>query len=53
MDCVRRGKKPVSDGAYGKAVLEVIHAAYLSSKEGRKVDLPFSSKAAKPVDNWR
>ena len=53
VDCVRSGKKPVSDGEYGKAVLEVIHAAYLSSKEGRKVELPYFSKAAKPVDNWR
>lgn len=53
MDCVRNGKKPVSDGKLGRAVLEIIHAAYLSSKEGRKVALPYESKAKKPVDNWR
>ncbi|MDD6159524.1 MAG: Gfo/Idh/MocA family oxidoreductase [Oscillospiraceae bacterium] len=53
VDCVRNGKKPVSDGKLGRAVLEIIHAAYLSSKEGRKVALPYESKAKKPVDNWR
>ena len=53
MDCVRNGKKPVSDGEFGKAVMEIIHAAYVSAKEGRKVALPYVSTAAKPVDNWR
>ena len=53
MDCVRNGKKPVSDGEYGKQVLEIIHAAYASARDGRKVDLPFHSEAARPVDNWR
>ena len=53
VDCVRTGGKPVSDGEYGKAVLEVIHAAYRSAKEGRKVELPWQSRADKPVDNWR
>ena len=53
VDCVRNGKKPVSDGKLGKAVIEVIHAAYVSAKEGRKVALPYKSDAAKPVDNWR
>ena len=50
---MRNGKKPVSDGEYGKAVLAVIHAAYISAKEGRKVELPYHSDAAKPADNWR
>ena len=53
VDCVRNGKKPVSDGEYGKAVMEIIHAAYVSAKKGCKVELPYSSDAAKPVDNWR
>ena len=53
VDCVRTGKKPVSDGEYGKAVLEVIHAAYVSAKEGRKVALPYASSAKRPSDNWR
>ena len=53
VDCVRNGKKPVSDGEFGKAVMEIIHAAYVSAKEGRKVALPYVSTAAKPVDNWR
>ena len=53
IDCVRTGKQPVVTGEDGKAVLEIIHAAYISAKEGRKVELPCASKAKKPVDNWR
>ena len=53
IDCVRNGATPVSDGEYGKRVLEIIHAAYTSAKEGRKVALPYASSAKKPVDNWR
>ena len=53
IDCVRNGLTPVSDGEYGKRVLEIIHAAYTSAKEGRKVALPYASSAKKPVDNWR
>ena len=33
--------------------MEIIHAAYVSAKEGRKVALPYVSTAKKPVDNWR
>ncbi|MGI5976918.1 MAG: Gfo/Idh/MocA family protein [Candidatus Limivicinus sp.] len=53
VDCVRNGKKPVSDGELGKATLEIIHAAYASAKKGAKVELPFQSTAEKPVENWR
>ena len=37
----------------GRAVLEVIHAAYRSAKEGCRVALPWASTADRPVDNWR
>lgn len=53
IDCVRNGKEPIVTGEDGKAVLEIIHAAYTSSKEGRKVELPYVSMAKKPVDNWK
>jgi hypothetical protein len=33
-------------------VLETVMAAYESAREGRKVALPFESKARKPIDLW-
>ncbi|MEA4870675.1 MAG: Gfo/Idh/MocA family oxidoreductase [Christensenella sp.] len=53
IDCIRNGATPLTDGEYGKRVLEIIHAAYTSAKEGKKVALPYVSNAKKPVDNWR
>ena len=53
IDCVRTGKQPLVTGEDGRAVLEIIHAAYLSAKTGQRVALPFRSEADKPVDLWR
>ena len=53
VDCVRCGKTPLVTGEDGRAVLEIIHAAYTAAKEGRKVMLPCHSWADRPVDNWR
>lgn len=53
VDCVRSGKQPLVTGEDGRAVLEIIHAAYTAAKEGAKVALPYASKAKRPVDNWR
>lgn len=53
IDCVRTGKTPVVTGEDGRAVLEIIHAAYVSAREGKKVALPYASAAKKPVDLWR
>jgi myo-inositol 2-dehydrogenase/D-chiro-inositol 1-dehydrogenase len=53
VDCVRNGKKPLTDGELGRAVIAVIHAAYASAREGRKLALPYNSTAERPVDNWR
>jgi len=36
---IRRGKKPVHDGRWGKATLEVAIAILQSAREGREVDL--------------
>ena len=53
VDCVRNGKAPLVTGEDGRAVLEIIHAAYIAAREGRKVMLPCNSGADRPVDNWK
>jgi predicted dehydrogenase len=37
VDCVRSGMRPLTDGANGLAVVEVLEAAQLSMKERREV----------------
>jgi myo-inositol 2-dehydrogenase/D-chiro-inositol 1-dehydrogenase len=53
VDCVRLDLQPLVTGEDGRAVLEIIFAAYESARTGKKVMLPFPSKAAKPIDLWR
>jgi predicted dehydrogenase len=53
VDCVRFDRQPLVTGEDGRAVLEALFAAYESAGTGRKVPLPFPSKAAKPFDLWR
>jgi predicted dehydrogenase len=50
VDCVKNDKTPSVTGEDGKAVLEVIFAAYESAGTGRKVMLPFRTDAKKPYD---
>ena len=52
VDCVQNDKPPAVTGEDGRAVLEVIFAAYESARTGRKVELPFKTNAAKPWDLW-
>ncbi len=52
VDCVQNDRKPLVTGEDGRAVLEVIFAAYESARTGRKVALPFESTARKPIDLW-
>jgi myo-inositol 2-dehydrogenase / D-chiro-inositol 1-dehydrogenase len=52
IQCIREGKEPVVTGEDGRAVLEIILAAYESAGTGRKVKLPFRPKVRKPVDLW-
>jgi myo-inositol 2-dehydrogenase / D-chiro-inositol 1-dehydrogenase len=52
VDCVQNDRKPLVTGEDGRAVLEVIFAAYESARAGRKVTMPFESKARKPIDLW-
>jgi hypothetical protein len=39
-------------GEDGRAVLEIIYAAYASAAQGKKIMLPFSPKVEKPIDLW-
>jgi myo-inositol 2-dehydrogenase/D-chiro-inositol 1-dehydrogenase len=52
VDCVRLDLQPLVTGEDGRTVLEVIFAAYESARTGKKVTLPFRTKAAKPHDLW-
>jgi len=52
VDCVRLDLKPEVTGDDARIVLEVLFAAYESARTGRKVKLPFKTKAAKPIDLW-
>lgn len=53
VDCVQNDKQPLVSGEDGRAVLEVIFAAYESARTGRKVELPFQTAAERPIDLWR
>lgn len=52
IDCVQHDKQPLVTGEDGRAVLEVIYAAYASAKEGKKIFLPFNPVVKKPIDLW-
>ena len=52
IDCVREHKPPLTTGDDGRAVLEMIYAAYHSARTGQKVALPFRPKVSKPIDLW-
>jgi myo-inositol 2-dehydrogenase / D-chiro-inositol 1-dehydrogenase len=53
VDCVANDKAPLVTGEDGRAVLEALFAAYESARTGCKVNLPFATPAAKPIDLWR
>lgn len=53
VDCVQHDKQPLVTGDDGRAVLEVLFAAYESAGTGRKVQLPFPTTAARPIDLWK
>jgi predicted dehydrogenase len=43
VQCVRAGRPCITDGHFGRAVLEVLMAAYRSGREGRRIHLPLES----------
>ncbi len=53
VDCVRHDRQPLVTGADGKAVLEIIFAAYESAGSGRKIVLPSPTRADKPYELWK
>jgi predicted dehydrogenase len=52
LDCVRFDKDPSVTGEDGRAVLEIICAAYASAGAGRKVSLPYHSEVKFPIEPW-
>ncbi len=53
VDCVKNNKKPEVTGEDGRAVLEVIFAAYESAGTHKKVFMPFKSDVDKPYKLWK
>lgn len=53
IDCVQHDRQPLVTGEDGRAVLEVVMAAYASAGAGRKISLPYFTTAARPIDLWR
>jgi predicted dehydrogenase len=52
VDCVQNNTQPAVTGEDGKAVMEIIFAAYESAGTGKKVALPFATDATKPIELW-
>lgn len=52
IDCVQHGRQPLVTGEDGRAVLEIIYAAYASAGQGKKIMLPFAPEVVKPIDLW-
>jgi predicted dehydrogenase len=52
VQCVRADTTPLVTGEDGRAVLEMLYAAYASARTGEKVALPFEPTVSKPIDLW-
>src|SRR5213078_3724531 len=50
--CVRNGTPPITGGEDGRAVLELLNAAYYSARTQQKVSLPFRPNVSRPIDLW-
>jgi predicted dehydrogenase len=50
--CVQNNEQPLVTGEDGKAVLEIIYAAYASAGQGKKIALPYAPVVSKPIDLW-
>lgn len=51
--CVADDRPPLVTGEDGRAVLEILLAAYASAGSGQKVMLPFATAAQRPIDLWK
>jgi predicted dehydrogenase len=52
VECIELGKQPMLTGEDGRAVLEIICAAYRSARTGRRQSLPITDRKRLPVDFW-
>jgi predicted dehydrogenase len=52
VSCVKTGAQPSETGEDGRAVLELIMAAYESAATGRRIDLPLKTNAKTPIEPW-
>jgi predicted dehydrogenase len=52
IECVRENKPAVVTGQDGRAVLEMMLAAYASARTGQRVRLPFEPPVKRPIDLW-
>lgn len=54
VDCVANDLEPLETGEDGRAVLEILCAAYQSARVGQKISLrePFATNAKRPIDLW-
>jgi predicted dehydrogenase len=52
VESIEQGKPPTLTGEDGRAVLEVVCAAYESARMGARVGLPFANEAKRPIDLW-
>jgi predicted dehydrogenase len=50
--CVRDDRQALCSGEDGRAVLEVLFAAYASARQGQRVELPYRAAAARPIELW-
>jgi predicted dehydrogenase len=53
VSCAADNRPALVTGEDGRAVLEIIMAAYASAGQGKKIALPLKSKARKPIDLWK
>ncbi len=53
VDCVINNTKPAVTGEDGRAVLEILFAAYASAGSGKKIKLPFKTTAKRPIELWK
>ncbi len=53
VDCVANDRPPLETGEDGRAVLEILLAAYDSARTGRSVALPFAPSVRAPIELWR
>ena len=52
VECIEQGRQPMLTGEDGRAVLEIICAAYRSARTGKRQSLPITNTKRLPVDFW-